>query len=230
LFFLLLFLPALLLSQAQTFPTLDDALRSGSQLSGSNGPRNINWIDGGNRFSYLATNTQARRSEIRSFNPADQSDELLFDGQGLLFPGTDMPFSYDSFQWAGDAKHLLFQANFRPIYRHSGISDYYFYSLTDKTLQQVAQDAGTAELSPDGSRIGFERDGDMYIYDFATSKEVRLTRDAREHVFNGRFGWVYEEEFTLAQAWSWSNDSRYIAFWQEDESQVPIFQMTDYAD
>jgi len=230
LFFLLLFLPALLLSQAQTFPTLDDALRSGSQLSGSNGPRNINWIDGGNRFSYLATNTQTRRSEIRSFNPENQSDELLFDGQGLLFPGTDIPFSYDSFQWAGDAKHLLFQANFRPIYRHSGISDYYFYSLTDKTLQQVAQDAGTAELSPDGSRIGFERDGDMYIYDFATSKEIRLTRDAREHVFNGRFGWVYEEEFTLAQAWSWSNDSRYIAFWQEDESQVPIFQMTDYAD
>lgn len=227
-----LLLPVLPVSaqpQPQTFPTLDDALRSGALLSGSNGPRNINWIDGGDRFSYSTVNAQTRRNEIRAFTPANQRDELIFDGQNLLFPGTTTPFTYDSFQWAGDAKHLLFKTNFRPIYRHSGIADYYFYALSDQSLQLVARDAGTAELSPDGSRIGFERNGDMYVYEFATAQEVRLTRDAREHVFNGRFGWVYEEEFTLAQAWSWSNDSRYIAFWQEDESQVPIFQMTDYA-
>src|SRR5690606_2012874 len=41
--------------------------------------------------------------------------------------------------------------------------------------------------------------------------------------------WAYEEEFGLAQAWEWSPDSRYIAFWQEDETDVPIFQMTDYS-
>ena len=39
---------------------------------------------------------------------------------------------------------------------------------------------------------------------------------------------VYEEEFGQAQAWNWSKDSRYIAFWQFDERQVPIFQMTNY--
>ena len=46
--------------------------------------------------------------------------------------------------------------------------------------------------------------------------------------YNGRFGWAYEEEFGLAQAWEWSHDSEYIAFWQSDEREVPIYQMTDY--
>ena len=52
---------------------------------------------------------------------------------------------------------------------------------------------------------------------------------AQEHFYNGRFGWVYEEEFGLAQAWYWSPDSRYIAFWQSDEREVPEYQMTDYS-
>jgi dipeptidyl-peptidase-4 len=32
----------------------------------------------------------------------------------------------------------------------------------------------------------------------------------------------------MAQAWRWSRDGRFIAFWQTDERQVPIVQLTDY--
>jgi len=60
--------------------------------------------------------------------------------------------------------------------------------------------------------LGEERNGDMYVVDLATKQERRLTSDATEHVFNGHFDWVYEEEFGLAQAWNWSPDSRRIAF------------------
>lgn len=216
-------------AQKQTFTDLEEALQSGALWRGENGPQNVIWIDNDSRFSYSQVNPETRANEIRAFNPADNSTELLFDGQDLAFPDSDHPFEYDSFQWASDSDHMLFQANFRPIYRHSGISDYYFYTRSTNELQLVAKDAGSAELSPDGGRIGFEREGDMFIYEFATDIEIRLTDDAQDHIFNGRFGWVYEEEFSIAQAWRWSPDSRYIAFWQEDESQVPIFKMTDYA-
>ncbi|MCA1802248.1 MAG: S9 family peptidase, partial [Rhodothermaceae bacterium] len=214
--------------QTATYSSLREALMSGGLRAG-NGPRSVNWIDEGDRFSFITSNSENRRSEIRAQNPETGEDELIFDGSGITFPGSDRPFAYRSFQWAGDSRHLLFETNFRPVYRHSGVADYYFYSLDNKTLQLVARDAGTAELSPDGSMIGFERNGDMYIYSFDTGRETRLTSDATEHVFNGRFGWVYEEEFGLAQAWSWSHDSNYIAFWQEDESKVPVFQMTDFS-
>lgn len=212
----------------QQFQSFQDAVRLTSQFSSESGPASVNWIDGGDRYSYLTYNQETGQQEIRAYNPDSEEDVLIFSAAELTFPGSDDPFTYQSFQWAADSKHLLFETNFRPIYRRSGIADYYFYSIANKSLELVAKDAGTAELSPDGSKVGFQRDNDLFYYSFETGEEVRLTDDGQDHVFNGKFGWVYEEEFGLAQAWSWSHDSRYIAFWQEDERDVPVFQMTNY--
>ncbi|GAB4129900.1 MAG: S9 family peptidase [Raineya sp.] len=210
--------------QKKTFSSLQEALSSGGKFTGNFGPRSLNWIDGGEKFSYIEGVGQ-----IKTYSPKDAKEEVIFSASGLRFPDKNESFNYSSFQWSKDSKYLLFQTNFRPIYRRSGVSDYYFYDVASKTLQLAAKDAQTAELSPDGSKIGYEKGGNLYIYDFATKKETQLTNDAQENVWNGRFGWVYEEEFGLAQAWEWSPDSKYIAFWQSDERNVPIFQMTDYS-
>lgn len=219
----------LLPAQKKSYENLQDALYSGAKLRGASGPENINWIDGGDKFSYVKRNRDDGSREIRSFVPKNGQDALVFDGKGLTFPGTDEPFQYVSFHWSQDSKHILFQSNFRKIWRRSGISDYYFYSLKDKSLRLVARDAQTAELSPDGQKIGYERKGNLFVFDFTSGKETQLTHDAAEHFYNGRFGWAYEEEFGLAQAWVWSPDSKFIAFWQSDEREVPVFQMTDYS-
>lgn len=215
------------LAQQQKYANLREALFSAGRLRGGSGPQNINWINGGEKFSYIKASQAGQ--EIRSYAPKGGKDELVFDGKGITFPDSDKPFQYRSFQWTKDSKYLLFQTNFRPVWRRSGVSDYYIYSVEDKSLKLVAKDAFTAEVSPDGSKVGYEREGNLYAYDLASKKETQLTNDAREHVYNGRFGWAYEEEFGLAQAWIWSHDSQYIAYWQSDESEVPIFQMTDYA-
>ena len=213
-------------AEKETYVSLADALRSQIQLAGNKGPQNINWIDDGERFSYLA---QAENGQaIRSYDPASGKDQLVFDGAGLTFPGGDKPFNYQSFQWSKDSKFILFKSNFRKVWRRSGISDYYLCSLEDKTVTLVAQNAFTAELSPDGQKVAYEREGNIFVFDLKTLKETQLTYDAAEDFYNGRFGWSYEEEFGLAQAWLWSPDSKYIAFWQTDEKEVPEFQMTDY--
>ncbi|WP_020598161.1 S9 family peptidase [Spirosoma panaciterrae] len=207
----------------QRYANLQQALFSGGQLTGSPGPRSVNWIEGGSKFSFIDG-----QNTIKTFSPKDQKEEVIFDGAQLKFPNSDRPFAYGSFQWSKDSKNILFQSNFRPVYRRSGISDYYVYSVADKSLKLVAKDAQTAELSPDGQKIGYERGGNLFVFDFATQQETQLTDDAKPAFFNGRFGWVYEEEFGLAQAWEWSPDSKFIAFWQSDERQVPMYRLTDY--
>ncbi|WP_080058718.1 S9 family peptidase [Spirosoma aerolatum] len=207
----------------QRYSNLQQALFSGGQLTGSPGPRSVNWIEGGSKFSFIDG-----QNTIKTFSPKDQKEEVIFDGAQLKFPNSDRPFEYGSFQWSKDSKNILFQSNFRPIYRRSGISDYYVYSVADKSLKLVAKDAQTAELSPDGQKIGYERGGNLFVFDFATQQETQLTNDAKPALYNGRFGWVYEEEFGLAQAWEWSPDSKFIAFWQSDERQVPMYRLTDY--
>lgn len=213
--------------QKQTFQNLDEALQATGVLSGRSGPRSVNWIENGNRFSYIGRDDRGREV-IRAVDPASGRDTVLFSAEGLTFPGETRAFNYQSFQWARDSRHLLFQTNFRQLFRRSGVSDYYIYTLADRSLQLAARDARTAELSPDGKLIGFERGGDMYTEDLATHHEARLTSDATEHVYNGHFDWVYEEEFGLAQAWNWSPDSRHIAFWQVDERSEPVIQLTDF--
>ncbi len=214
--------------EKERYSNLRDALTSGGQLSGSNGPSNVIWIDGGDRYSYSTTNPDTRTPEIRVYDPETDTDELIFSAADHTFPDSDDTFRYRSFQWSKDFRFLVFQTNFNPVYRFSGVSDYYYYSIEDETFQLVAEDAYTAELSPDGQKIAYERGGNLYAYDLNKEVETQLTFDAEEKIFNGRFGWVYEEEFGKAQAWNWSHDSRYIAYWQTDEREVELFRSTDY--
>jgi len=209
----------------QQYGSLQDALRSGGSLYGNPGPQSVNWTNGGDKYSFI------NNDEIRSMDPKTQQDELVFTNKGITFPGSTKAFEYESFQWSHDSKHLVFKTNFRPIYRNSGIADYFIYDLGSKQLTQAAKDARTAELSPDGAMVGIERRGNMFVYNFASGKEQQLTSDSTSDngTFNGHYDWVYEEEFGQGQAWNWSKDSKYIAFWQFDERQVPDFQMTNYS-
>jgi dipeptidyl-peptidase-4 len=227
----LFLLPATAVAQQprQRFSNLDEALASTATLAGRSGPRGVVWIDGGKRFSFTTTNATTNRSEIRAYDPTTGRDSLLFSSGALMLPGTSRPFEYDSFQWARDFRNLVFQTNFQQLYRRSGTSDFYVYSLAGHDLKLAGKGARTAELSPDGAMLGEERGGDMYVVDLATNRERRLTTDASAHVFNGHFDWVYEEEFGLAQAWKWSPDSRHVAYWQVDETKEPEIQLSDFS-
>jgi dipeptidyl-peptidase-4 len=208
----------------QEYKSLPEALQAGFLLRGQSGPASVNWIDNGSRYSFTAG------SEIHVMDPRTLSETTVFNNADVHLPGSTAAFSYESFQWSKDSKHLVFRTNFRRIYRNSGISDYYIYDVATRRLKQAAKDARSAELSPDGSRVGMERNGNLYVYDFAAATEKALTTDSTSEsgTFNGHYDWVYEEEFGQGQAWSWSKDSRYIAFWQFDESKVPVFQMTNF--
>ena len=219
-----------LAAQAQEktrFASLQDALRAGGALAGGSGPRNVEWIEGGRRFSFTIA-TQGGGEEIRAHDPSTGRDTLLFTASGVTFPGGNEPFDYRSFQWSEDSRHLVFQTRFRPLYRNSGTADYYVYRLADRSLTLAARGARTAELSPNGTMLGYERDGDLFVYDMASGRETRLTQDATETRYHGRFDWVYEEEFGLVQAWDWSPDGRFIAYWQLDESAEPVVQFSDF--
>jgi dipeptidyl-peptidase 4 len=225
---LILLLSTTFLTHAQTFASFQEAQKVVGQITTQRGPSSVNWFDGGEKYSYYLTNPETKKREIRSYQPSKKTDALIFDGEGITFPDSETPFTYSSFQWSADSKFLFFKSNFRPIYRNSGIADFYLYNVKDKSLVLAAKDARTAELSPNGLLMGFERGGNLFVREMASGVETQLTNDATDHIFNGHFGWVYEEEFGLFQAWEWSPDSKYIAYWQEDENQVPEFQMTDF--
>lgn len=207
------------------YASMLDANRAASILAGSNGPAGVNWIND-DQYSYIkrTNNTQ----QIWVYDTRTEKDELIFNAAGMSIPGMNTAFTFVSFQWSKDSKFILFRSNFRSVWRRTGIADYYYYSIADKTLKQAAKDAQTAEISPDGTKVGFETGGNMFVFDFKTEKTTQFTFDAKDYFYNGRFGWVYAEEFGIPQAWVWSPDSKSIAFWQTDERAVPLAQYSDY--
>ena len=81
--------------------------------------------------------------------------------------------------------------------------------------------------SPDSTMLAFTRDNDLYVIDIASKKETRLTFDGSDVILNGYASWVYYEEIfgrqTRYSAFWWSPDSRKLAFYRFDNSQVPMF-------
>lgn len=67
----------------------------------------------------------------------------------------------------------------------------------------------------------------MWVRDITSGTETRLTFDGSELVLNGYASWVYYEEIFGRQskycAFWWSPDSRKLAFYRFDNSQVPMF-------
>lgn len=109
------------------------------------------------------------------------------------------------------------------IYRHSSKASYYLIDLSARKVIAIAdgQKIMYPACSPDGSKIAYVLNNDLYYTDIARNKMVRLTNDGQyNHVINGASDWVYEEEFSMTSAFEWSPDSKYIAYLRFDESGV----------
>jgi len=81
--------------------------------------------------------------------------------------------------------------------------------------------------SPDSTMLAFTRDNDLYVVTIADGRECRLTFDGTPTVMNGYASWVYYEEIlgraSRYRAFWWSPDSRKLAFYHFDDTEVPMF-------
>ena len=81
--------------------------------------------------------------------------------------------------------------------------------------------------SPDSTMLAFTRANDLYVVSIADGKECRLTFDGTETVMNGYASWVYYEEIlgrpSRYRAFWWSPDSKKLAFYHFDDTEVPMF-------
>lgn len=139
--------------------------------------------------------------------------------------------SVGDYEFSDDEKQVLLQTSYEPIYRRSFTASYYIYSRVSKEIKPLTATGkqSFATFSPDGSKVAFARGNNLFYIDLSTGKEVQVTRDGEfNHIINGSTDWVYEEEFGFAKAFSWSPDSKTLAYYRFDESRVKLFNMTKF--
>ena len=153
----------------------------------------------------------------------------LFDMRELILPGDSVATPlYSTYTLSDDESKVLFMNNYNPIYRHSYTADFYVYDINNKVLSPLSENGSQrlATFSPDATKVAFMRDNNLFIKDLKTNEEQQFTHDGKwNHIINGAPDWVYEEEFGFAQGFYWSPDSKKIAFYRFDESDVKEYNM-----
>jgi dipeptidyl-peptidase-4 len=87
-----------------------------------------------------------------------------------------------------------------------------------------------AKFSPQGDRVGYVKENNLYIEDLASGAIVQLTHDGSKTTINGTFDWVYEEEWADQDGFRWSPDGTLIAYWQLDATEVRDFFLINNTD
>lgn len=137
---------------------------------------------------------------------------------------------FQSYEFNADETAVLLSQELEGIYRHSRKGIYFVYDLNSKSLKQIhPEKISEPHFSPDGKKVAFSFDNNLYVKDLTSDKTTQITRDGkRNQIINGTTDWVYEEEFAFTKAYQWSTDSKKIGFLKFDESQVPEMSMDIY--
>jgi dipeptidyl-peptidase-4 len=187
------------------------------------------WMAGGQRYSFIADTNGV--SSLVAEDAQTGTRTILVDGRALVPAGQSKPIDIEDYAWSGDEKKVLIFTNSQPVWRQNTKGQFYVFDLASRKLTPVSTAPGWqqfAKLSPDGTKVGFVRDNDLWVTDLATGRETRLTSDGSETIINGTFDWVYEEELDLRDGWRWSPDGQRIAFWRIDDAPVkPFYWMRD---
>jgi dipeptidyl-peptidase-4 len=188
----------------------------------------IQWMKDGQRYTFVGEN-----GDLMVEDAASGRRDVMVAASALVPQGGGEAIEIEDYEWSADERKLIIFTNSQRVWRTNTRGKYYVWDLDRRTLTPISTQDGWqmfAKLSPDGSRVGFVRDNDLYVTDLATGRETRLTRDGGEQIINGTFDWVYEEELGVQDGWRWSPDGQRIAFWRIDQSPVRTFYMIQETD
>jgi len=207
--------------------TLERIFTTKQEPLGGRLPRNLRWRPGHEAWVMVEREGKGREATAKlvQVDAATGNSTVLVASDKLQVPDGEKAtrqLHLSGFQISPDGDHLLLPDK----------GDLYLYSLANGTLEHLAAGEGAEEMptfSPDGRRLAYVRDNDLYVLDIAKNQEVRLTSDGSDTVFNGTFDWVYWEELADrgGKAFAWSSDGTRLVWLRLDDSPIPPFDIVD---
>jgi dipeptidyl-peptidase-4 len=185
---------------------------------------NIRSLADGEHYTILENNQQIVKYDYKT----GKIREVVFS---VSSPETSEINNISNYVFSNDETRILISSDETPIYRYSSEARYYVYDRKIKKAVPLLNEGKQqlATFSPDGNSVAFVLKNNLYVKDLISGEVRAVTTDGSvNHIINGAPDWVYEEEFGFSKAFCWSPDSRRIAFYRFDESDVKQFEITTY--
>ncbi len=218
-------------AQAKRTLTLEDIYQRNHYASKGFGP--VRWMKDNKGYSTLESS--ANGNEIVRYEVSTGARKIVVSANQLVPPGKDQSLQISDYAWSNDNSKLLVFTNTRKVWRYHTRGDYWVLTRKDGKLTQLGKslDAATlmfAKFSPDGSRVAYVSKQNIYAEEIATGVITQLTTDGGNHIINGTFDWVYEEELDDRDGFRWSPDGKNIAYWHFNTTGVGTFYMINNID
>src|SRR5690606_20198402 len=211
-----------LVNAQQKTVSLEDVFKNGTFNQKS--VYGINWMKDGQYYSSLINEGYPKVVKINI--ATGQQEQVLIDGQQL-------GINFSNYSFNNDETKALLASEVESINRRSSKGIYHVLDLKSGNVQQLlnGEKISYATLSPDNTKVAFVKDNNLYFVELSSNKVHQVTHDGKwNHIINGAADWVYEEEFSMAQAFEWSPDGKKIAFLRFDETEVREFNMQLWGD
>lgn len=172
---------------------------------------------------------------IMELDIRDASKSTTVVTAAMLTPAGQAALSPRRFSFSADDSKVLLNTNTKRVWRQDTRGDYWVYDLKAKTLKKLGKGKPESSLmfakfSPDGSKVAYVSEHNIYVENLATGVIKALTKDGTKKIINGTFDWAYEEEFDCRDGFRWSPDGRNIAYWQIDASKIKNYLMLNTTD
>lgn len=192
-------------------------------------PGEIRWLND-------STYTAVEGPNLVQVDAATGRKSTLVAGDLLRPSRTAEPLEIEGYSWSEDHKKLLVFTNSERVWRENTRGDFWVLDVATRKLQKLGGPTAKpstlqfAKFSPDGNRVAYVREHNLYVETLADAKIVALTSDGSKTTINGTFDWVYEEELSMRDGFRWSPDGTKISYWQLDATGVGEFLLINNTD
>ncbi|KAM9380238.1 dipeptidyl peptidase 4 [Phaethornis superciliosus] len=184
---------------------------------------NLQWISG-NQYLHKAANGDILRIDAETGTSsvvlANTTLEKYKTTTAILSP---------------DQKFALLQYSYTKLWRHSYTASYHIYDFSSSSIlddRLLHNDTQYISWSPDGQKLAYVWNNNVYIKASPTEKPVQITTSGAENkIFNGIPDWVYEEEmFGTHSALWWSPNGSFVAYAAFNDIEVPVIEYSFYSE
>ena len=200
-----------------------------AQFAAAQNRGKINWTADGNAY------TKVKEGNIIQVDPVTEEEIVVVGKAKLIDPATNKALLPQSYEFNSNYTTVLIFTNTVKVWRYNTMGDYWLYDIIADKLTKIgnklpSQSLMFAKFSPDGKKIAYVSEHNIYAEDISSGDITKLTKDGTRKLINGTFDWAYEEEFGCRDGFRWSPEGNAIAFWQVDATKIKDYYMLNTTD